>query len=231
MIKIAKFGGELKAWLLELSSGKCWFSEAKDIYSHWDVEHFRPKKSAKDLNGTEREGYWWLAFEWTNFRICGNVGNRKKGTFFPLLPGSQVASSDNRNIDDELPYLLDPINESDPCMLSFDEEGDAIPMPECKGLIKDRVKESIKRYKLNDHPELLEARRTIWSECRKIINECQKIMKELETKPTATKNERLRSKFKQLHKMVQPSSLLSTTAIQCLNTSGLGWAQKIAVAN
>ena len=46
--------GELKDWLLELSNGKCWFSEAKDIYSHWDVEHFRPKKSAKDLENACR---------------------------------------------------------------------------------------------------------------------------------------------------------------------------------
>jgi hypothetical protein len=28
-----------------------------------------------------------LAFDWQNFRVCGNVGNRKKGTYFPLRPG------------------------------------------------------------------------------------------------------------------------------------------------
>ena len=38
--------GELKDWLLGLSHGKCLFSEAKDCFSHWDVEHYRPKKSA-----------------------------------------------------------------------------------------------------------------------------------------------------------------------------------------
>ena len=35
--------GELKDWLLSLSHQKCWFSEARDCFSHWDVEHYRPK--------------------------------------------------------------------------------------------------------------------------------------------------------------------------------------------
>src|SRR5688572_23209318 len=73
------FWGELKQWLLGLSHGKCWFSEAKDCFNHWDVEHYRPKTSAKDGDGTAYDGYWWLAFDWRNFRICGNAGNRKKG--------------------------------------------------------------------------------------------------------------------------------------------------------
>lgn len=77
-----KFWGKLKNWLLELSHEKCWFSESKDCFSHWDVEHYRPKKSAKDIDGTEHEGYWWLAFDWHNYRICGNAGNRKKEPTF-----------------------------------------------------------------------------------------------------------------------------------------------------
>ncbi len=43
--------GELKPWLLEHSKGKCWFSEARDYFSHWDVEHYRPKSAAKDADG------------------------------------------------------------------------------------------------------------------------------------------------------------------------------------
>src|ERR1700722_7044916 len=101
--------GELKSWLLARSQGKCWFSEARDYFSHWDVEHYRPKSAAKDLDGKLRgDGYWWLAFDWHNFRICGNVGNRKKGIFFPLRPGTHQATAIDRNIDDEFPLLLDP---------------------------------------------------------------------------------------------------------------------------
>lgn len=32
--------GKLKGWLLALSGGKCWFSEVRELYSHYDVEHF-----------------------------------------------------------------------------------------------------------------------------------------------------------------------------------------------
>lgn len=56
--------GEIKSWLLSLSYNKCWFSEAREIFSHMDVEHFRPKLEAKDLDGTVRDGYWWLAFDY-----------------------------------------------------------------------------------------------------------------------------------------------------------------------
>ena len=55
---------ELKPWLLALSHGKCWFSEVRELYSHYDVEHFRPKKQAKSLDASERDGYWWLAFNY-----------------------------------------------------------------------------------------------------------------------------------------------------------------------
>ncbi len=80
--------GAPKNWLLALSGGKCWFSEVRELYSHYDVEHFRPKKEAKGLDGADRDGYWWLAFDYMNFRVCGYVGNRKKGGWFPLQQGS-----------------------------------------------------------------------------------------------------------------------------------------------
>jgi hypothetical protein len=84
--------GALKDWLLALSHGKCWFSDTKDLFSHYEVEHFRPKKIAKDLDGIDRDGYWWLAFDYSNFRICGNVGNRKKGGWFPLHKNSLLST-------------------------------------------------------------------------------------------------------------------------------------------
>lgn len=75
---------ELKSRLSALSAGKCWFTEARDTASHFDLEHFRPKKVARNFDGTERDGDWWLAFDYTNYRLAGNVPNRKKGGWFPL---------------------------------------------------------------------------------------------------------------------------------------------------
>ena len=157
--------GNLKVWLLSLFHEKCWFSESKDCFQYWDVEHFRPKKSAKDLDGNKHEGYWWLAFDWKNFRICGKVGNTKKGTFFPLREGCNRIVDPDGDIRFEDPLLLDPSDEDDPLLLSFNVEGRAIPNPNITDEWElQRVKHSIERFEL-DFPMLMEKRKTVWSDC------------------------------------------------------------------
>ncbi len=215
-----------KEWLLSLSHGKCWFSETKDAYSHPEVEHFRPKAKAKNLDGAKREGYWWLAFEWTNFRICGNVGNRKKGTFFPLREGSFAATSANRSIEDEIYYLLDPANPDDPGLLAFDEEGKAIPTPGLDEWQNNRVEVTIKLLKLYHEP-LEEARRDVWRKCRNKLEECQQLMKRMNKGGGATVRERLSGAMKELRQMVQSEAPLSSTAISCLLFSNVVWARRI----
>lgn len=160
----ASIWGDLKDWLLGLSHQKCWFSEAKDCFSHWDVEHYRPKKSAKDLDGTAHDAYWWLAFDWKNFRVCGNAGNRKKGSFFPLRPGCiRCAPGGDCRLED--PLLLDPSDEDDPVLLSFDLEGHAIPAAHVTDpWEKERVEYSVERCNL-DFPPLMDKRKVVWAEC------------------------------------------------------------------
>jgi hypothetical protein len=222
--------GELKPWLLGLSKGKCWFSEARDSFSHWDVEHYRPKTSAKDLEGVERDGYWWLAFDWNNFRVCGNVGNRKKGTFFPLRSGTHHASAADRNTDDEFPYLLDPTRLEDTLLLCFDENGDVKPLPDLDPWNTARVNESIKRYKLREHEPLMEARRDIWSRCAREVNRCQNLMEEQANNPTATKREAVRQQMLKLKEMVEFKAEFSMTASECLRSRPQQWAQRLAAA-
>lgn len=220
--------GELKAWLGKLSKGKCWFSEARDVFSHWDIEHYRPKKIAKDLDGSEREGYWWLAFDWRNFRICGNVGNRKKGGYFPLRSATHFATAANRNIDDEFPYLLDPTRPEDPLLLTFDENGDVKPLPDLDDWNRSRAEESIKRYKLRDHEPLMEARREVWSRCVREVNLCQNLMNDLSKQPSATSKEAVRQQMLRLREMVAFEAEFSATACECLRTRKEQWAQKLA---
>jgi uncharacterized protein (TIGR02646 family) len=219
---------ELKDWLVQLSGGKCWFSEARDVFSHWDVEHYRPKKSAKNLDGTKRDGYWWLAFDWHNFRVCGNVGNRKKGGFFPLREGTHQATAANRNIDDEFPYLLDPTRPEDPLLLSFDEGGDIKPLADLDDWNKARVEESIKRYKLREHEPLMEARRDVWSKCAREVNLCQHLMNELSKNPTAAKKEIVRQQMLKLRDMTSFGAAFSSTACECLRNRREQWAQRLA---
>ena len=221
--------GELKPWLLTRSQNKCWFSEARDYFSHWDVEHYRPKSAAKNADGTLRDdGYWWLAFDWHNFRICGNVGNRKKGVFFPLRAGTHQATATNRNIDDEFPLLLDPTRLEDTLLLSFDENGDVKQLSGLDEWSATRVEESIKRYKLRDHEPLMEARRDIWSKCVREVNLCQNLMNEVSKQPSATKREAVRQQLLKLVEMASFGAEFSATANECLRSRSENWAQRIA---
>ncbi len=162
---------QLKPWLLALSGGKCWFSEAREVYSHYDVEHFRPKKEAKAFDGDVRDGYWWLAFDYMNFRACGNVGNRKKGGWFPLKQGSLYSTYAVQCEESETPYLLDPIDDHDVSLIAFDEEGKAVPAPGISDWEQARVCETVKRMKLNEHAALAEERRKVWQRVSRLVED------------------------------------------------------------
>ena len=123
--------------------------------------HFRPKKSAKNVKGLERDGYWWLAFNYMNFRIAGNVPNRKKGTWFPLRYGSRYSTYSRPCEEEETPHFLDPTSAYDVNLLAFDEEGKAIPAPGISKWDTVRVRRSIERLKLTEHQALAEERRKI----------------------------------------------------------------------
>ena len=160
---------ELKPWLLALSGGKCWFSEVRELFSHYDVEHFRPKKMAKALDGVERDGYWWLAFDYMNLRICGNVGNRKKGGWFPLKDGSLCSTYPKQCEKSETIYLIDPIDDDDVALIAFDEEGKVIAAPGTSEWEQQRVEHTVKRLKLNEHVPLTEARLKVWHKADGLI--------------------------------------------------------------
>lgn len=61
---------------------KCVYCESMPIAtSSFRVDHFRPKKGIKDTNET---GYYWLAYEWTNFMQSCQLCNGVKSNYFPL---------------------------------------------------------------------------------------------------------------------------------------------------
>ncbi len=208
--------GQLKEWLLALSSGKCWFSEAKEIFSHYDVEHFRPKKVAKGLGSDVRDGYWWLAFDYMNFRVCGNVGNRKKGGWFPLQPGSQVSCYGHRCEEMEAAYFLDPIDIDDVKLLAFDEEGKAIPAPGTSPWEQKRVVETVLRLKLNEHEALTEARRKVWVKVTNLINQYQTNKSRCGVGGNQVAREKAKSALKQVRLLTQPTAELSSVAKWCV---------------
>lgn len=110
-----------------LGGFKCWYSEAVVQKGLAHVEHYRPKGK---VAGVKHTGYWWRAFDWTNFRIAHPIANVRikdyltgklsgKGTYFPLKPGSPRANNEAQEAS-EIPVLLDPTVAADCRLLSFD---------------------------------------------------------------------------------------------------------------
>ncbi|ELP6988602.1 hypothetical protein [Vibrio parahaemolyticus] len=148
-------------YLSRMSYGKCWYSESKDAGAKYDVDHFRPKSEAKRTEEiTDEEGYAWLAFDWTNYRLSAQNSNRLtkdeenaitvgKGSWFPLLENSSKANWNDRRIENEAPILLDPVVKDDLSFIDFDERGRFVPNKFCVGTPAHRIKMSAIVYGLN----------------------------------------------------------------------------------
>ncbi|WES90649.1 hypothetical protein [Dickeya fangzhongdai] len=206
--------GKLKPWLLALSDGKCWFTEARDIASHLDVEHFRPKKAARNAKGPERDGYWWLAFDYMNFRIAGTVPNRKKGVWFPLRYGSPCSTYTCRCEGDEIPHFLDPTNAHDVTLLAFDEEGKAVPAPGIPRWDYVRVRRTVDRLKLSEHQALAEERRKVWQKTTKLINKYLQALAKART--SAAAREQAKTAARDIVCLTKPEAELSAVAKWCV---------------
>jgi len=206
--------GKLKPWLLSLSGGKCWFTEARDIASHLDVEHFRPKKATRNVKGPERDGYWWLAFDYMNFRIAGTVPNRKKGAWFPLRFGSPCSTFTRRREGDEVPHFLDPTNAHDVTLLAFDEEGKAVPAPGIPRWDYVRVRRTVDRLKLTEHQALTEERRKVWQRTTILINKYLQALAEMRT--SAAAREKVKAAARDIVCLTRPEAELSSVAKWCV---------------
>lgn len=216
---------KLKESLLSLSHNKCWYSEAKETFSYYHVDHFRPKKVALDINKRDMGGYWWLAFEWTNYRICGGVANVLKRDKFAVKKNKANLPSDE--IDDEIIYLLDPTEEEDVLKITFNSYGEVLPIYKKGEWFYEQADYTITTLNLN-FKLLKEARKEIWNKCEGLIEETQKLMNENNTSPSASRRGRVKEKMKQIKELIKPTSEFSTTAKACLRSTGIDWAMQIA---
>jgi uncharacterized protein (TIGR02646 family) len=220
--------GGIKSHLLNLSHRKCWYSESRDVYSHYHVDHFRPKKRAFDLAGIDQGGYWWLAFEWTNYRICGSVGNSKKGDKFCVFRNKSKLPNDP--IEDEIIYLLDPTDPDDPLKLSFDEFGDVHPLLiDKEDWDYKRAKYTIDSLDLNYEP-LKDRRKDLWDTCQSKLNELKNLMQEYKQTQSVSKKAQIKLKMEELRKFAKAESELSAVAVGCFLSSRDEWVQKLALS-
>jgi uncharacterized protein (TIGR02646 family) len=165
--------------LAELSKGKCWYCETREIRSDNPVDHFRPKSRVADC--PDHPGYWWLAFDWHNFRysctFCnsrrrdpatGEVGGKHDN--FPLLNPDERAYTEADDIDREQPELLDPARQTDTTLIWYRDDGlaDALVTPAQQPTQHQRAKRSINLYHLN-HTETIERRLELVRHVRKQV--------------------------------------------------------------
>lgn len=143
----------LVKWLSDLNFEKCWFTETKFGGDYQEVEHFRPKKGTKEADGSKcvnHEGYYWLAFELSNYRLCKRRPNAKKGTYFPIWDDRFRAATPHDAWSDETPYFLDPLKEADVLLLSFNDNGIPVPQENIGAIDTERVNFTIEKWFLDE---------------------------------------------------------------------------------
>lgn len=165
----------LLEFLNNLSNGKCWYTEARFSAEYPHLEHFRPKSYARQQNGAIcHDGYWWLAFDIDNYRLSKPMPNTRKGTFFPLRDHAMAVCKPGIGLTRESPMFLDPSNEDDAALLSFNALGEPEPCIDPPVDLDDwdklRVEFSIERYGLNNR-DLCNQRKSLWVSISSMFDE------------------------------------------------------------
>ena len=199
-------------WLIDQFHRKCWYSEAKESVSSYHVDHFRPKGRIRRLDKTyQQEGYWWLAFQWENYRISGQLLNVKKLDWFPLHSGHRADPFDDDSLALEASVLLDPRIEEDAWLISFQANGEATCAEGIDADDKFRVAKTIEIFGLNRVPRLVRNRMDTWNECLEEILKWKNA-----SGPQCIKMVHRASATKNLKKMAKYESEFSSIALACI---------------
>lgn len=219
---------ELYVAMSALSYHKCWYSEAPDNSNSWEVDHFRPKGKAinHDKEVTLAEGYWWLAYDWRNYRLAGTLVNKRqkdkfntsdevlgKGIYFPIDLDNCKALELDGDLEDEIVVLLDPTVFYDTTLLSFDENGEPIATAAPNTFEYFRAITSIDLLSLK-HSVLNRHRKQIWDNCERAILEAQNKFKK--TQNPQLRQSKLTSSFEIIRKTAMPDSPYSSVARGCI---------------
>ena len=225
----------VKSELERISHNKCWYCEVKSPRADFHIDHHRPKNRVKNPDGTEEPGYWWLAFDPTNFRIacsycnCPHTGEdgfvKGKSDQFPLPEGSIRASSPNSNLNDENPILLDPTNPSDPSLLWFLDDGRTCPRhSEAVGFLHRRAKETIDILNLNDI-KIIEERKKLWRRCISLIELGDRAFDQYQRESSTGRIE-FEIIIREIRELIQSSAEFSATARTCFRGSRYDWVRE-----
>ncbi|WP_156334338.1 hypothetical protein [Pseudomonas thivervalensis] len=214
----------------DISFEKCWYTETKFGGDYQEIEHFRPKKSTRNSDGTAHTthtGYYWLAFDLSNYRLCKSRPNRKKGTFFPIFNESLRAFGESDPWEDEIPYLLDPLRSSDVVLLSFDDNGKPVPELHSNEDEVRRVNFTVDKYYL-DERVLNMRRKQTWNAARDLFNSYLNALQNV-TK-SVSKRQDAENELNKLEDMLSREAEFSSVAKASLIKTGDPIAMKIATS-
>lgn len=163
----------LKKWLANVSRQKCWYCEAKSNRAPFDVDHFRPKLgiTVDGVKVVGHNGYYWLAYEWSNFRLSCQRCNRPekddadtlhgKANEFPIQDEAQRCLLPAAALTTESPRLLDPCVEADCQLLAHGIDGEIKPVASIGSWEYQRADYTIKRLGFNEW-STPESKRSQW---------------------------------------------------------------------
>jgi uncharacterized protein (TIGR02646 family) len=216
--KRQKVWRDLAPYLAKLRNYKCWYSETQNPGSNKDVDHFRPKKEVAE--DPDHEGYWWLAFDWYNYRYSCQLCNQRRvdtanGTdggkceHFPLRPGSFRAKQEADKWQKEEVELLDPIDPEDWKLLTFLPNGQPTPSQAEGTREYARAKTSIHVYHLHYY-EFVRERRVKATEIRLIVEDIDEIYQKIADPEMRA---RYKKRQKDLLRLIHPDSEYSAAAL------------------
>ena len=229
----AGYWKKLKSHYEKLSHDKCWYTEAKEIASNYHMDHFRPKNNVLHLKknvdiptSNNTEPYWWLAFDWKNYRLAASIPNTAKNAYFPLKNGTNAVSM-GEDITKEEYCLIDPTVKNDVALIAFGLDGKVCPTSQnLNSWDAVRVLISIRVYNLNDI-KLVDARKQIQQTCKTKI-EIIIMLYDLYLK---NKSDELKLSLvkviEELKEMTEPKSELSAVAINYIRNQNVEFIKKI----
>ncbi len=143
------------------SGYKCWYCEAQSSRAPFDVDHFRPKLgiTVDGIELTGHTGYYWLAYEWSNFRLSCQRCNRSekdetdvlhgKAKEFPIRDEAHRCQAPAGQLVAESPKLLDPYIQADCALLAHGIDGEVKPTASDDTWEYQRADYTIKRLGFN----------------------------------------------------------------------------------
>lgn len=225
-----------------LSSNKCWYSEVRLAPSELEIDHFRPKGRIATVR---HDGYWWLAFNWRNFRLAYSLINKRrrdvreggvqgKGSFFPLEDESKRAVEASSPLTQETPILLDPTIAADVMLLAYAvEDGKVVEASSTPTDIRfRRARASIGLFHLNEGT-LIRDRAELCVAINNRYNRIEELITKRDTDGISPEEESdLTRNIQELSDMITASARFSAFCRACLLQKGdRGWNTVLLAAS